>query len=145
MTRPHLSSLGLVVGLCLSSTAAAGGMFHGVRCGEGATLDEAVSSLNERIDKGSYAEAVHSSLVTRAHGDRHLACVLVNRRLRDLEGGKPKVKCLTKSWASLAENSFGFYYEGDRGGWLTSLALTVEPAGDGAQVTACALAQPTKP
>jgi hypothetical protein len=120
-------------------------MFHGVRCGEGATLEDAVAALNERIEKGSYADAVHSSLTMLSHGERRLACVLVNRRLNELEKSIPKVKCLTKSWSDLAGNSFGFYFEGDRGGWLTSLSLTASAVGDGAQVTACALAQPNKP
>jgi hypothetical protein len=138
-----LRSTGAAGLLLASSPANAGGMFHGVRCGEGATTDEAVTTLNERMDQGSYADAVHSSLTFLRHGDRTLACVLVNRQLGDLE--KPRVKCQTRSWRDLAENRYGYYFEEDRGGWLTSLTLTVSEGERGPQVTACSLAQPTKP
>ena len=124
------------------TTAWAGGMFHGVRCGEGPNIATAMKILNERMDKGSYARSVHSSLTQISHEDRVLACVLVNREdhVRIPEGYKTQAKCLTRSWDALARSRFGYYFK-DRRGWLTDLTLSISNSGE---VTACALGQATR-
>lgn len=125
-----------------SSTAQAGGMFFGVRCGAGATAAEAAVALNAKLDRlDGYAGTYHRGLALMTAKEGVLACVLVNRKGQNgsNETDKANIQCLSRTFAQLADDADGFYFEGEQRGELSSLSLVQEADG---KISACALAEP---